>query len=239
MKNRPEVNKWIHIEDLGGDPWVLPIWKSIHNAKESGKVKQFSPRMSEMGSHISTRLDMINYSRVILSKTLSNVYDYVNAHSSPENVFTNERESVALRVLPELKFSLLLEIDSLLFEVNAGCELMKEYLGEIYDHVGKDYDRKKLGIELKNIIEAGAGEAEWFRLLDRSRNYFSHNGTPYIAIDISKEGLSDILIMKENLKEFIDKEKFFTTNDLTKIVEGFDMAKSYLRDHIISLYEGL
>jgi len=26
------IKRWRHIGEIGGDPWVLPIWNSIHKA---------------------------------------------------------------------------------------------------------------------------------------------------------------------------------------------------------------
>ena len=30
--------KWLHINDSVGDPWILPIWSAVTDAVASGKV---------------------------------------------------------------------------------------------------------------------------------------------------------------------------------------------------------
>lgn len=32
--------KWLHISETGSDPWVLPIWASIHKAIKEGRIKE-------------------------------------------------------------------------------------------------------------------------------------------------------------------------------------------------------
>ncbi|MHA2010666.1 MAG: hypothetical protein ACW980_25425 [Promethearchaeota archaeon] len=30
------VDEWLHLEELRGDPWILPIWGSVNEAVKKG-----------------------------------------------------------------------------------------------------------------------------------------------------------------------------------------------------------
>ncbi|MBW8068251.1 MAG: hypothetical protein GJU73_12540 [Ferrovum sp.] len=91
---------------------------------------------------------------------------------------------------------MLADIDALLFEINATWELMKRLFGLLHAHVGRQIDAKKLGKTIGEVLS----QNDWFNLLDNHRNFFMHEGAPYIAVDLSKEPeYFDLLIMKENI----------------------------------------
>ncbi len=49
------VTKWLHLEELGGDPWVLPIWSAF----AAEKVPPLPKELGELGIHASTRLNLL------------------------------------------------------------------------------------------------------------------------------------------------------------------------------------
>ena len=51
--------QWLHIDTDVGDTWVLPIWSAVNNAIRSKRVAPLTKEMSELGLHISTRLDIL------------------------------------------------------------------------------------------------------------------------------------------------------------------------------------
>src|SRR3989337_2535870 len=53
------IDKWLHIEELGGDLWVLPIWSSVNDALQKGKIKNLPAEVYELGVYISTRLNIL------------------------------------------------------------------------------------------------------------------------------------------------------------------------------------
>lgn len=232
--------KWIHINTKVGDPWILPIWSAVNDAESSGKSTPISKEVtSQLGLSISMRLDMLPRIVHRINEEVNEVYKATKAHNS-EHIFTVQKEGYAFDIEENLKFNLLIDIDSLLFELNSVCELMTNLFFVLYTHAGKTLEKKKVGLIIKRIIEGAGKSSGWFIDLDNHRNFFMHEGAPYFAVDVSKgPGKYDLLIMKENIKVFDDQTKFIKLSEINSIVEGFLFSKPLIQEHLIKLYKGL
>lgn len=232
-------NKWIHINNGVGDPWILPIWSAINDAESSGKASPISKEVkSQLGLSISTRLDILPRIVHRINEEVNEVYKTTKAHNK-EHIFTELKEGDAFDIEENLKFNLLIDIDSLLFELNSICELMTSLFFVLYTHIGKIIKKKEVGLIIKKIIEGAGKSSDWFKELNDQRNFFMHEGAPYFAVDISEgPGKYDLLIMRENIKFFNDHSKFIKLSDINSIVEGFSIAKPIIQKHLIELYKG-
>ncbi len=231
--------KWIHINTEVGDPWILPIWGAVNDAESSGKASPIPKEVkSQLGLSISTRLDMLPYIVHRINEEVNEVYKATKAHKE-EHIFTEEREGYVFDIDERLKFNLLVDIDSLLFELNSICELMASLFYELYTGIGNKIKKKEVGLRIKNIIEGTGKSSNWFIELDNQRNFFMHEAAPYLAVDISEgPGNYDLLIMRENIKIFNDPSKFLRLSKINSIVEGFSAAKKIIKNHLIELYKG-
>jgi hypothetical protein len=232
------ANKWIHINSGVGDPWILPIWSAVNDAESSGKASLIPKEVkSQLGLSISTRLDMLPRIVYRINEEVNEVYKTIKAHKE-EHIFTEHREGYVFDIDEKLKFNLLIDIDSLLFELNSVCELMASLFFELYTHIDKTIKKKEVGIIIKKIIESAGKSSDWFSELDNRRNFFMHEGAPYFAVDISKgPGKCDLLIMRENIKIFNDHSKFIKLSEINSIVKGFSTAKPIIQKHLIELYK--
>lgn len=232
-------DKWIHINTDVGDPWILPIWSAVNDAESAGKSSQISHDVkSQLGLSISTRLDMLPRIVHRINVEVNEVYETTKAHNN-EHIFTVQREGYAFDIEENLKFNLLIDIDSLLFELNSVCELMTRLFFVLYSHIGKNIKKKEVGLIIKKIIEGSGKSSDWFIELDNQRNFFMHEGTPYFAVDVSEgPGKYDLLIMRENIKFFNDHSKFIKLSEINSIVKGFSIAKPIIQKHLIELYKG-
>lgn len=231
------ITKWLHLNELGGDPWVLPIWAAVNEAVKSGKVAPLSAEVYRLGLHVSTRLNILP--RVIqrVNAGTSLLISKTKSHG-PEYVVTEAQEGYAYPVDHDLKYSLLADIDTLLFELNSACELMKRLFGLLHAHVGQPIPPKRLGKAIADVLAQGTKDAGWFVCLDKHRNFFIHEGAPYLAVDLSKEPETfDLLIMKENVRIFTDPDTFVTLSEMNVIVQGFIAAKQLLQEHLASLFK--
>jgi hypothetical protein len=231
--------KWIHINTEVGDPWILPIWGAVNDAESAGKASPISKDVkSQLGLSISTRLDMLPRIVHRINVEVNKVYETTKAHQK-EHVFTESKEGYAFSIEENLKFNLLIDIDSLLFELNSVCELMTSLFFVLYTHIGKNIKKTEAGIEIKKVIENAGKSPNWFIELDNHRNFFMHIGAPYFAVDVSQGlGKYDLLIMKENIKFFNDPSKFIALSEINSIVNGFSIAKPIIQKHLIELYKG-
>lgn len=230
--------KQIHINYEGGDPWILPIWRAVNNAEGSGKASPISKEIkSQLGLSISTRLDMLPRIVHRINGEVYQVYEATKAHKK-EHIFTEQEEGYVLDVEENLKFNLLIDIDSLLFELNSVCELMSSLFFELYTHIGKYIKQEEVGLQIKKVIEATGKSSKWFKDLDTHRNFFIHKAAPYFAVDISAgSDRYDLLIMKENIKSFNDHSKFIKLSEINSILKGFSIAKPIIQEHLIELYK--
>ncbi|MBA3019195.1 MAG: hypothetical protein KJ550_08145 [Proteobacteria bacterium] len=179
-------NKWIHINTEVADPWILPIWSAVNNLESAGKSFPISKEVkSQLGLSISTRLDMLPRIVYRINSEVNEVYKTTKAHNK-ENIFTDQREGYAFDIEENLKFNLLIDIDSLLFELNSVCELMTRLFFVLYSHIGKNIKKKEVGLIIKKIIEGAGKSSEWFVVLDNQRNFFMHEGAPYFAVDVTE-----------------------------------------------------
>ncbi len=234
------VKKWIHINDSVGDPWILPIWSVVNDAESKGKSKTISKEIkSRLGISISTRLDMLPRILNRINKEVYDVYKAVEIHNS-DHIFTLKKEGYAFDIDENLKFNLLIDLDSLLFELNSVCELMTNLIFELYTHAGKNIDKKKVGFIIKKVIEESGESSDWFINLDTHRNFFMHEGAPYIAADVTNGPDNyDLLIIKENIMNFDDLSKFIKLSEINSIIQGFLYSKQLIQMHLINLYREL
>jgi hypothetical protein len=108
----------------------------------------------------------------------------------------------------------------------------------LHAHVGQPIPPKKLGKAIADVLIQGSQDAGWFVALDKHRNFFMHEGAPYLAVDISNEPEEfDLLIMKENIRVFTDPEMFIALSEINIIVQGFITAKQRLQVYLASLFK--
>jgi hypothetical protein len=233
------ITKWIHINDLGGDPWVKPILSARNDAIKKGKLPEPLKGFGELPLYIITRLTMLPHIFHRLNTEARELHSFIVKSHKPEHIFTNSADGYVLDIDEDLKYKLLIDIDSFLFEVNTCTELIKELFSIVCCEVGKEIPQEKLGKAIQKILAGKGQDTNWFKLLDEHRNFFMHTGTPYLAVDISNEATEawDLIIMKENLTRFDDATKFMMYADLRKIDRGFKMGKSAIQEHLIKLYQ--
>lgn len=227
------IEKWVHFECIFRNKWGLRIITEIHKATKEGRIATLSDDFYDFSMSIAIRLDLIDRllkrltnSIQLLSKEIMNV--------SEEHIFTQDKEGYALFINDDLKLDLLIDIDAFLFEINSCCELFGQYIYELYTAIGISINKDRTGQELARILRVASSDTAWFRILDESRNFFIHNGAPYIALDITDEKNMNIIIMKENLKSFEDSKKYITLHDLVNIRKGFKKSIQLLQDHLIT-----
>jgi len=234
MKNK-SITKWLHLTELGGDPWVLPIWTAVNDAYNEKKISPLPKDINKFGLHISIRLNMLPRIIKRINSGCKDLYPSIR-NVDQKFEFTPQKEGYGVRIDNDLKYNLLIDIDALLFELNSCCDFMKEFLVALYNHIGKPI--KDGGLTIKQILEGQGLNIHWFIELDSHRNFFIHKGTPYIAIDISDAPSKyDLIIMKKNLKKFDNPKDFLLLSDLDKIVRGFASGKGAIQRNLISIFK--
>lgn len=225
------ITKWLHVGEIGSDPWILPIMGAINKAVTNKKCNEIDNNLREMGAYVTTRLNIIPIIIERINLEWDNLYKKIKNYTQI-NIFKKNKDAHAILVDKTLIYKILADIDSFLFETNSCCELMVKLLNMIYIHRGIKF-QKKMGLILKKLFIDHGQDPEWFKFLDKERNFFIHNGSPYLAVDISKDD-PDLIIMKE--LSFDNNQKYIRLSELNNIVYGFSKAKCILQGHIISIY---
>ena len=144
------VKKWLHIQELGGDPWILPIWSEINKAVKAGRVSELTREVINLGGYISIRLNMLP--RIIrrINEQCKELYEKIQIRG-PEHEFTKPKEKgkAGFKIDYNLKYRLIVDIDSLLFELNSCCEHMTALFEDLYRHVGNPINKNSVGLCIK------------------------------------------------------------------------------------------
>ena len=230
------VTKWLHIDMQVTDPWVLPIWNAMHRAVQEGRTTRPGDAASQLALHLSTRLAMLPVIFRRLNEGIGQLRALIAGREALHE-WTQEREGYVFPIPQDLQYSLLVDLDALLFELNACCELRRRFFALLHQHAGRTIPETQLGQALRRVIETARQDPGWFSCLDAHRNFFMHNGAPYFAVDLSNAPeRDDLLIMKENLRAFEDETKFVRLSELRDIVAGFERSKRVLQEYLINLF---
>jgi hypothetical protein len=233
------VEKWLHLNFFVGHPWGFLLVGAINNAVKAGRVPKPSNEQGQMPLYIATRLDMLPRIARRIGEERKLLYEAIRKHG-PQHIVTPgyARQRLAFTVDEDLKFNLMIDIDSMLFEVHSCCEITTRLVGLVYQHVGKNIPEKDWGKTVYRILSRAGIDTQWYKDLSDNRNFFIHLGTLYIAVDLTREeeGVYDVLVMKENIHTFTDSSKFIRLSDIERIVHGFLPAMPAIENHLVSLY---
>mgnify|MGYP001580571710 CR=1 FL=1 len=231
------VTKWLHVDYIATDRWVLPIWTAANRAAERGQVGALPDELGQLGLHVSTRLSMIETLIPRINACARRLEELI-ATRAPHHEFTAPDNGYVFSLPADFKYAFLVDLDALLFEVNSCCELMGRLFEKVYEHAGKGLPLTPVGRTIRKILEAAGQDAKWFAKLDGHRNFFIHEGAPYFAVDLSRAdtGNYDLLIMKRNLRSFEDERQFVRYSELREIVGGFQTSKLPVQQHLAGLF---
>jgi hypothetical protein len=228
------MDRWLHFSEGGGDGWVLPIWAAVHTAMTAGRVAPIPRALSELGVHISTRLNF--FPRIVdrintgCGRLRGLARRRRNHHES-----TVDREGYALPIDNDLKYRFLIDVDALLFELTALYDLWLEFFLLMHRHALTPMPCRTADASIRHIVESDGNSAKWLGELARHRNYFMHRGAPYLAMDISGNRL-DLLLLKANVRNLSTSTSFVRLSQINDLVQGFRRTKQSIQEHLVGLF---
>lgn len=197
--------------------WSHAIWNAFNDAeKRNKKYKLKKLREDEFCNTIfaiSLNLEFLPFIVRRINKEKERLAPYIyNRNKDNDN---NDKCSLDIPI--EIKYPLLIDIDSLIFELRSCCELMEKAA-------------KKLSRYLKNVFKRNLSVAElpkkqwlsanWHRKLKEIRKDIFHHSTSHLDIDISNEPY-DLLFPTVHTNDYSTKTKFFRLSEIIKIYDGF------------------
>ena len=99
--------------------------------------------------YISVCLNFLPRIAARINVEVKELYGIVKEHK-PEHEFYEGCEGVAFDIDPDLKYRLLIAIDSLLFELNSVCELMGQFFEQLHTLANKPITFPVLSILITN-----------------------------------------------------------------------------------------
>ena len=230
----PAPTRWIQISERPGDQWVLPIWTAVNQAITRGSASAIPKGMSELALHLTTRLNMLPMAWTGAHASADALIAYATRRAGQENICRTGREAYALVMSMTPVYRFVLAIHSALYETYAAAELMRNFLGRARRHAGLP-KVASLKEEFKNALAQGSGDARWCDDLETARGFFSHQGTAYVAVDVSRAA-RDLLLMKRNVHEFDNETSYLRYSELTQCGIGFERSKLSVQRYVADLY---
>lgn len=245
MKHAPK--SVIHINFIAGDLLfdARPIWTALRSAEKSGKVstataEHLSQKFGEAAIHLGTRNYVMKCAVRDLKNALRDIYELVPEPWSLRPV--NGYRVVGGDATERARDSVLLAIDSFLFEFRAYLDLLARFVygfltvlgkgphwkerlptGKAVEIVGKS-GRLKPHAFLLYLCDRFAVPVDWYEFLCSHRNFFTHEGAPYCAIEdrMVRPPEFDLLVMKSNIHDFqkADPSKYFRVSECQAVVNG-------------------
>jgi len=100
---------------------------AINKAVADSRMTDPGQDIDELACHLSTKLDMLPRTETRIRKNCHALKKEVQQRD-PCNDYQNGRNGKALNVANDLKYELLIDIDSLIFELKSCCELIEKLL---------------------------------------------------------------------------------------------------------------
>jgi hypothetical protein len=242
-----------------------PIWSAVKKASREKRLpedamERISGRWGNSAIHLATRDGIMRVAVRELKSGMKALCDLIPVTLSIDT----------LRQLPPLNGKdadnardlVLFAVDGFLYEFRAFLELLAKFCYGVLSDIGKEPAPKQhLASGREVTIKTARGKihpndfllylcdqlgvpALWYEFLAKNRNFFTHEGTPYCAVEhlLQAPPAYDVLIMKTNIRDFsmASPDDYFRISDCAKILEGVHQlaraAQGYLIETIDKLH---
>lgn len=219
--------KVLKISYFSGNTWGYAIWNAIADAEKRNKNYKLSKnfRHDILGNimlAVSYRLDCLPIIIDRINEEANSIYKIVKDRDKTKNGY-------AFAIEPRLIHSLLVDIDSFIFELRSCCELMEKLIKTISRYF-KKFNAKEFTEELPSTSWS---QSKWYTELRNLRIDIFHHTAPYVDIDISNEPKYDLLFCKENIKDYSKSTNFSRLSEIANIYKNFNSGILALQKYIV------
>jgi len=144
------ITQWVHLSEMHYDQWVLPIYtawdRAVAEKRTTDKrnvVADKGTPITEIGLHISTRLTLLPYIGHRLGQDLAALWSAVAEKLTVDHTNTQDKEAFALPIDNDRKYLVIADLHSILFELNACIDAMKDFMHAVHKHVGQPITTKQ------------------------------------------------------------------------------------------------
>jgi len=239
-----------------------PIWSALGRAVEQGAVGAsvgcgLPQEFGETAIHLATRHYLMQRAIEELKISLTDIFNQVSGSWGTPVIGIDRVIKGA--DCQRARDRVLLAIDSFLFEFRAYLELLAGFTHGFLVAIGKEPSKSErlssgrvLQITGKNgelrphgfllyLCDKLCVATDWYEFLSSHRNFFTHKGAPYCAIEdrLVRPPKFDLIIMRTNITDFdhADPSDFFRVSECQPIVRGIQSLSRAAQQYLISLLE--
>lgn len=258
MKQHP--TSVIHINFIAG-PLVFdarPIWTAAIEAEKHGKLQPSlaAHLFNDLGAtaiHLGTRHYIMKRATEELKNSLRDIYNLV---PEPWAIPATRGFRVVSGTECELsRDRVLMAIDSFLFEFRAFLDLLAQFAYRFLTEISKRPASSQVLTSGKAIMITGPGDKlrphafllyladvlgvskDWYLFLNAHRNFFTHEGAPYCAIEdrMVRPPEFDLLVMKANIHDFTsaDPRDYFRISECQPVIAGLRSLSGAVQCYLI------
>lgn len=222
--------KFLHITYLSRNTWGYPLQNAINAAVSRGNAAlltdQLKHEIGDLVIAVSVRLDYLPSIIDRINGSVKLLYEEVKQRDKAADRYAYEPKS-------DVKFPLLVDINSFLFEIYSGLEVVETLGKKVLRRVLRRRVVENCLVEA--VLAAQNAPMEWLKKLEEWRHHFTHSGTPWIAVCLDQEPAYDLLVMKSNVHDFTDAETFFRLSELNEVLRGFMEALRLVQQRIVDV----
>ena len=237
------------------------IWTALRRAEErqfirAGTRVQLELRLGNTAIYLATRDEILRAGISELRNSLASLAERVPDSWTAPNGVRVIREND----LNGLRAKVLLLIDSFLFEFRAYLELLAKFTYRVSRAAGlgppnsvqltsgefldiRDTNRKLITNNfLLYLCDQLGVSSDWYQFLSSHRNFFTHRGAPYLAIEdkLVRPPEYDFLVMRINIQDFavVDPSDYFRLSECQGVVAGVKTLGQAVQAHLVRALEG-
>lgn len=223
-----EPHKVLKINYFSGNTWGYSIWNAINDAEKCDKKYTLSAnfRHNMLGNimlAVSYRIDCLPIIINRINDEVASIYKLIKNRDKTKDAY-------AFEIDPKLVHSLLVDVDSFIFELRSCCELIEKLIKAISRHF-KKFNAKEFAEELPS---AGWSQDNWYADLRNLRIDIFHHTAPYVDVDVTCEQRYDLLFCKENIKDYRKSKNFTRLSEIVDIYKGFTSGICLLQKYIVN-----
>lgn len=252
----------IHINFVAGALFFDPrhVWTALRNAERRGAIQTnaatgLESKFGNLALHLGTRNYMIRRAVNEVKAALTEIYNQV-----PEPWSLPERHGYKViggQAAEDARDRVLLATDAFLFELRAYLDLLARFADGIRVGIRKPPPARHVhgGKQLKITSDGRlfphslllwfcdtlAVPTDWYAFLVSHRNFFTHDGAPYCAIEdrLMRPPEFDLLIMRINIHDFrqANPGDYFRVSECQAVVKGVRLPSAAIERHLIALLQ--
>jgi hypothetical protein len=241
-----------------------PIWSGVMRASREKRLpadamERISGVWGQTALHLATRDGIMRVAVRELKTGMQTLCDLIPVTLSSDTIRQlpplSGKDAEAARDL------VLLAVDSFLYEFRAFLELLAMFCYGVLSDIGKQPSQKQLLASGREVtIKNGRGKIRpnefllylcdqlnvpvyWYEFLATHRNFFTHEGAPYCAVEHLMElpPAYDLLIMKTNIIDFstASSDDYFRVSECSRVLEGVYRLAGAAQQHLIAAIDAL